>query len=314
MTGDYEIKSTESSLNWCSTEYAAEGAWAENINDIHQENDQNDVDMARLREFSRFLMNELSDPLTAISSYTEMCRDMLAETKLHGKDKVVQESSKVGSRSLEELLELIAFNSGRLRDLLTSFQKPLNEIGGSWDVVHVDELIFAALANLAKDLDDNGITVKIQRSPPRAPILADPIQLGRLLSAMLRNSVQNVTRAESSGKPRRLTISFKKDTDATGGGNGIEVRFVDSGPDYPDNITRPFFDYETNEVRLEMAAWRTVMEQQGGTLDIEHTSSGETGLRLRFPICKVAPAKLAELQGRSIGQIHQPRDLPKVSM
>jgi len=63
-----------------------------------------------------------------------------------------------------------------------------------------------------------------------------------------------------------------------------------------------------------MAAWRTVMEQQGGTLDIEHTISGETGLRLRFPICKVAPAKLAELQGRSIGQMHQPRDLHKVSM
>ena len=312
MPGDHEIKSTESSLNWCSTEYLAEGAWAENINDIQQENDQNDVDMARFREFSRFLMNELSDPLTAISSYTEMCRDLLAETKLH--DKVVQGSSKVGSRSFEELLELIAFNSGRLRDLLTSFQKPLNEIGGGWDVVHVDELIFAALANLAKDLDDNGITVEIQRSPPRAPILADPIQLGRLLSAMLRNSVQNVTRADGGGKPRRLTISFKKDRDATGGGNGIEVRFVDSGPDYPDNITRPFFDYETNEVRVEMATWRTVMEQQGGTLDIEHTSSGETGLRLRFPICKVAPAKLAELQGRSIGQMHQPRDLRKVSM
>ena len=312
MTGDYEIKSTESSLNWCSTDCVGDGAWAENINAIQQENDQKDVDMARFREFSRFVMNELSDPLTAISSYTEMCRDMLAERKLH--DKVVQESSKAGSRSFEELLELIAFNSGRLRDLLTSFQKPLNEIGSSWDVVHVDELIFAALANLAKDLDDNGVTVEIQRSPPRAPILADPNQLGRLLSVMLKSSVQNATRVEGGGKPRRLTISFKKDTDATGGGNGIEVRFVDSGPDYPDNITRPFFDYETNEVRLEMAAWRTVMEQQGGTLDIEHTSSGETGLRLRFPICKVAPAKLAELQGRSIGQMHQPRDLRKVSM
>ena len=312
MTGDYEIKSTESSLNWCSTDCVGDGAWAENINAIQQENDQKDVDMARFREFSRFLMNELSDPLTAISSYTEMCRDMLAETKLH--DKVVQESSKVGSRSFEELLELIAFNSGRLRDLLTSFQKPLNEIGSSWDVVHVDELIFAALANLAKDLDDNGVTVEIQRSPPRAPILADPNQLGRLLSVMLKSSVQNATRVEGGGKPRRLTISFKKDTDATRGGNGIEVRFVDSGPDYPDNITRPVFDYETNEVRLEMAAWRTVMEQQGGTLDIEHTSSGETGLRLRFPICKVAPAKLAELQGRSIGKTHQPQDLRKVSM
>ena len=312
MPGDHEIKSSKDSPNWCPTKYLVDGAWAENINAIQQENDQNDVDMARFREFSRFLMNELSDPLTAISSYTEMCRDMLAETKLH--DKVVQESLKVGSRSFEELLELIAFNSGRLRDLLTSFKKPLNEIGGSWDVVHVDELIFAALANLATDLDDNGVTVEIQRRPPRAPILADPIQLGRLLSAVLTNSVQNVTRVESGGKPRRLTISFKKETDATGGGNGIEVRFVDSGPDYPDNITRPFFDYETNEVRLEMAAWRTIMEQQGGTLDIEHTSSGETGLRLRFPICKVAPAKLAELQGRSIGKMHQPQDFRKISM
>ena len=312
MPGDHEIKSTKDSPNWCPTKYLVDGVWAGNINAIQQENDQNDVDMARFREFSRFLINELSDPLTAISSYTEMCRDMLAETKLH--DKFGQGSSKVGSRSFEELLELIAFNSGRLRDLLTSFQKPLNEAGGGWNVVHVDELIFDALANLARDLDDNGIAVEIQRNPPRAPVLADPIQLGRLLSAMLRNSVQNVTRADGGGKARRLTISFKKDTDATGGGNGIEVRFVDSGPDYPDNITRPVFDYETNEVRLQMAAWRTVMEQQGGTLDIEHTSSGETGLRLRFPICKVAPAKLAELQGRSIGQMHQPRDLHKVSM
>ena len=262
----------------------------------HQDRNHRDVDLARLREFTRFVVNELSDPLTAISSYTEMCREALYQKNVGRQTPHEQPTG--SSRSLEELLELIAFNSGRLRNLLTSFQRPLNEAVGSWAVVHVDEVISAALAGLAKDLHDQDIAVEIQRSPPRAPILADPVQLDRLVSGILRHSIENVSREEPGGKTRLLTISFRKDTDSHGGGSGIDVRFIDSGPEYPKNITRPFFDHETNEVKLEMAALRTIMERHGGTLDIEHTSAEKTGVRARFPICKVAPAKLAELQKR----------------
>jgi signal transduction histidine kinase len=296
MPPDFEYRNISDQFLWRSGNNLEQSSWHHDTEQSRQDKNHRDVDVARLREFTRFVINELSDPLTAISSYTEMCRDVLSQRKV-GRQVSPQQSTG-SSRSLEELLELIAFNSSRLRSLLTSFQRPLNEASGSWTIVHVDEVISAALAGLTKTLHDQGISVEIQRSPPRAPILADPVQLGQLVSRILRHSIENVTRGEHSEKTRLLTISFRKDTDLHGGANGIDVRFIDSGPEYPENITRPFLDHETNEVKLEMAALRTIMERHGGTLDIEHTSAEKTGVRIRFPICKVAPAKLAELQKR----------------
>ena len=296
MPPDFEYRNIPDRFLWRSGNNLKQSCWHHDTEQGRQDKDQRDVDLARLREFTRFVVNELSDPLTAISSYTEMCREVLSQKNV-GRQ-TPQDQSTGSARSLEELLELIAFNSSRLRNLLTSFQGPLSETGGSWEVVHVDDVISAALAGLAKDLHDQSITVEIQRSPPRAPILADPVQLGQLVSRILRHSIENVTREQHSGKNRLLTISFSKDTDPHGGANGIDVWFIDSGPEYPENITRPFFDHETNEVKLEMAALCTIMERHGGTLDIEHSNVEKTGVRIRFPICKVAPAKLAELQKR----------------
>ena len=296
MPPDFEYINIPEQVLWRSENNLEQSSWYHDTEQNQQDRNHRDVDVARLREFTRFVVNELSDPLTAISSYTEMCREVLSQENV-GRQ-APQEQSTGSSRSLEELLELIAFNSSRLRNLLTSFQRPLNEAAGSWTIVHVEEVISAALAGLAKDLHNQDIAVEIQRSPPRAPILADPVQLDRLVSGILRHSIENVTREKRGRKNRLLTISFRKDTDSYGGGNGIDVQFINSGPEYPENITRPFFDHETNEVKLEMAALRTIMERHGGTLDIEHTSAEKTGVRIRFPICKVAPAKLAELQKR----------------
>ena len=294
MPPDFEYINIPEQVLWRSENNLEQSSWYHDTEQNQQDRNHRDVDVARLREFTRFVVNELSDPLTAISSYTEMCREVLSQENV-GRQ-APQEQLTGSSRSLEELLELIAFNSSRLRNLLTSFQRPLNEAAGSWTIVHVEEVISAALAGLAKDLHNQDIAVEIQRSPPRAPILADPVQLDRLVSGILRHSIENVTREKRGRKNRLLTISFRKDTDSYGGGNGIDVQFINSGPEYPENITRPFFDHETNEVKLEMAALRTIMERHGGTLDIEHTSAEKTGVRIRFPICKVAPAKLAELQ------------------
>ena len=296
MPPDFEYINIPEQVLWRSENNLEQSSWYHDTEQNQQDRNHRDVDVARLREFTRFVVNELSDPLTAISSYTEMCREVLSQENV-GRQ-APQEQLTGSSRSLEELLELIAFNSSRLRNLLTSFQRPLNEAAGSWTIVHVEEVISAALAGLAKDLHNQDIAVEIQRSPPRAPILADPVQLDRLVSGILRHSIENVTREKRGRKNRLLTISFRKDTDSYGGGNGIDVQFINSGPEYPENITRPFFDHETNEVKLEMAALRTIMERHGGTLDIEHTSAEKTGVRIRFPICKVAPAKLAELQKR----------------
>jgi len=262
--------------------------------DYSQKNFKPAENMARLREFSRFMTNELSNPLTAITSYTEMCRELVS-CQDYGKqtDSQVQ---LVGKVYLEELLDLISFNADRLGQLLNSFQKPIFSNESKWQITHVDEVVSETARALSTELYQKRINLEIQQRPPRAPILADPAQLGQAVLAIIENSIQNVTRAKSYHQKRVVKISYKQVMDTQGRAKAIEIEFSDSGPSYSNNAIRPFIDSETNMIVVELSTACTIIERHGGILGVNNVEPGVTAVHCSLPICKVSPEKLAELR------------------
>ncbi len=252
-------------------------------------------DVTLLREFSRFVTNELSNPLTAISSYTEMCQEILTAgyiDRTH-ENKHADNASGV---SLKELLQLISDNTDRLSELLVSLQKSLDRSETKTQIIHVEDVVREVAASLSKECFDAGVTVDIEEHPPRAPVLVDPVRLGQVFTSTMKNSINNMIKHNPHRKRRCLNIYFNKVTDSQGHGKAIVVNFRDSGPRYSSRIIRPFIDYETNEVMVEMSAARTVMESFGGDLDITTADKGVTEIQCLLPICKVLPEKFAELK------------------
>ena len=250
--------------------------------------------MARLRELSRFMTNELSNPLTAITSYTEMCRELVSCQDYDKRtDAQVPSVEKV---YLEELLDLISFNADRLGQLLNSFQKPIFSNESKWQITHVDEVVSETARVLSRELYQKRINLEIQQRPPRVPILADPAQLGQAVLAIMENCIQNVARVKSYHHKRIVKISYKQVMDAQGGAKAIEIGFSDSGPSYSNNAIRPFIDSETNMIVVELSTARTIIEHHGGILGIDNTDHGITSVHCSLPICKVSPKKLAELR------------------
>jgi len=213
--------------------------------------------LASLGEMGATVAHELRNPIAGISNAVEVMRDAMPADSPH-------------RDTLEEMLCQTRRVERTVRSML-DFARP-------WQVS--PERI--ALLPFARDTwgrvrNESGLTaISMECRGGEVDIaMADP----GLMDQVLRNVYENAVQAMGETGEIRLHT--------TTGPHSVTLHVVDSGPGVPDGVGprvfQPFFTTRTTGVGLGLAVCRTLVEAQGGRVDIANHPGAGAEVRIELP-------------------------------
>jgi signal transduction histidine kinase len=159
---------------------------------------------------------------------------------------------------------------------------------GPPDVCDVPRLIEEAIVLLQGDLDRTGVRCRVEVAPEAggegAPVVrGDRDQVVRILVNVLKNAVQAVATLREPGRGR---IEVAVQPGAAGGLPSLEVAVRDNGPGVPperlERLFVPFYTERQGGVGLGLYIVHSLLERQGGRVEVENAPGGGLLVRLQF--------------------------------
>jgi PAS domain S-box-containing protein len=213
--------------------------------------------LSALARISAGIAHEIGNPLTSISSYVQILREM-------DHDEFTRES-----------LDTVAKHINRIADIvrqMASFSKTKTS-----DLRHHDihEMIAMTLDLVKYDKRMKGIKIHIDIPEALPHVVVDETQLIQVMMNIILNAADAMTNGGS------LDISAKKlDKD-------VEVAIADSGPgipgEYMEKIFDPFFTTKEKGTGLGLAVSYNIVKSYQGDILVENGPEGGTIFKVRLP-------------------------------
>jgi len=213
------------------------------------------------------IAHELNQPLAAISAYSEVALNALngasnAESLERALEGCVEQAQRAG-RSLHELISFL--HQG---DLAT---EPLD----------INDAINDALI-LTHSYGYGGFFPNLELEPNMPHVLANKIQIQKVLVNLLRNAVEAMRGAGIHGPTITITVRTNKDL------NMAHVTVKDSGPglspDMAKHVFEPFFTTKPTGIGMGLNICRALAEANGGKLWIEPASNSGAIFHFTLPL------------------------------
>lgn len=139
--------------------------------------------------------------------------------------------------------------------------------------VRIRDLLAETISLLKTDPRFEGITIRTD--PTDASVVADADQLKLVLQNLLING------AQAMNGPGEIRVSTRAE------GGWLELRIIDQGPgilpEARDHLFEPFYTTKHRGTGLGLATTRRIMENHGGTIDLECPPEGGTVAIIRLP-------------------------------
>ena len=213
------------------------------------------------------MAHELNQPLTAVISYLEAARHLLAGGPQAGErvGDLIGRATAQAERAGEVIRKLRQFVS---KGEIERRPESLNKI--------VEEALALALVGARQ----SGVRVTLELDPALTPVIVDAVQIQQVILNLVRNAIE----AMEGGERRELTIA----TRAMRAGNAAEVRVVDSGPgiapEIADRLFQPFVTTKPAGMGLGLSICREIVTAHQGTLDAARAPAGGTEFRFTLPM------------------------------
>lgn len=150
------------------------------------------------------------------------------------------------------------------------------------EYVDINEILGTALRLV--HYERGGIEVEENLQTDLPPVLAQPFQLVQLFSNLILNAYQ------AMGERGKLNLETR------GEGGGVEILITDSGPgiatEHLLSIFEPFFSTksEADGSGLGLAISRMIIDELGGTIEVDSRPGGPTTFSVRLPAEAGAPS------------------------
>jgi signal transduction histidine kinase len=221
--------------------------------------------LATMGELAASIAHELNNPLATVSLRTESLLERLPESDPNRAP--LEVISQEVDRMATLVNNLLEFSRRRYRQVSTVDVRA--EISNSIEFVHYH-------------LRNRRIEVVSQFAPDVPGIQADRQQLRQLFLNLLTNA--------SDAMPQGGTLTLRVDPMITGSeANAVVIEFADTGegiaPDNLNKIWEPFFTTkpEGRGTGLGLAICRRIVEEHGGSIDVESEIARGTTVRIVFP-------------------------------
>ena len=226
--------------------------------------------IGRLSEMSSLassLAHELNQPLTAIASYCEAGRDLLAAAPASPQQDAVREALDEAAREALRAGQILR----RLRDFIR---------GGKTErrVESLSRLVTEANALALVGTREHDIDVQLHLNSAADEVFVDRIQIQQVITNLIRNAID----AMLGSQLRFLTIRTDSNEDGL-----ITVTVEDSGSgidaEHAAMVFRPFVSTKDEGMGVGLSICRTIVEAHGGQIWFENRPDGGTIFRFTIP-------------------------------
>lgn len=155
--------------------------------------------------------------------------------------------------------------------------------------VSLDELLHDLEQGMETHVDESGTTLSVENQDVSALLYANRDALVSVLQNLVTNAMQ------ACQQNAKIDV-FTRDVDQHQGLPAVDIVIKDNGPGIsPENqkrIFEPFFSTKTQGTGLGLAVAQAVVQNHGGGLWIESSTSSGTTFVMRLPMMPVAPQSL----------------------
>ncbi|WP_340122773.1 PAS domain S-box protein [Methylobacter svalbardensis] len=222
-------------------------------------------------EMASGIAHEVNQPLTAISSYTQVSLN-LVNTENPDLVKLTEVLSKTQQQALR---------AGKIIHRMREFVKSHAKHRSTADV---NSLIHDTLDMCIAELKQSDIELTVELEHDLPPVYVDHIQIEQVLINLIRNSIDALLSLPAK-QQRQLSIHSHLVPN-----KGIQVRVKDNGPgldeDQQQKISAPFYTTKTNGMGMGLSISRSLIEAHEGMLHFNSEPGKGTTFYFTLPLEK----------------------------
>jgi two-component system CheB/CheR fusion protein len=225
--------------------------------------------IATIERLAASLAHELNQPLTAIANEMEACATYVR-------------SGKREPRHLLSLLERAGAEALRAGEIVHHLRDFVLRSEPRLEPADLCEVIRNATRWLAREMEHERITLRLDLAPQGLQVDADRIQIEQVLVNIVQNAIDAIR--EARGETREIRVRTSQGEDGT-----AEVFVDDTGIGLAAAVTarlyEPFFTTKPHGMGMGLAISRTIVELHHGRLSVGPRESGPgTTVRLVLPV------------------------------
>lgn len=228
--------------------------------------------MGRLKsmdEMAIAMAHEITQPLTAIMSYTQAGRRLLSDGRA---DDPALAEALAGANGEARRARAIVH---RIRDFVQN--RPARPVA-----IEAAFLAREAIRFAEPEARQHGVELRLAPGAASCSVHADPIQIQQVLLNLVRNSVEAIVAAACPRRSVTLRVRLLEVE------NEVEFSVEDSGPGLPaahvERVFEPFFTTKEDGVGIGLALCHSIVDAHGGSIRAEPHSDGGAVFLFSLPV------------------------------
>ena len=218
-------------------------------------------------EMASSIAHEVNQPLTAVATYSQACRRMIAAGMLE-------------ETEVLEALDRISAEAMRAGDIVNRLKTLVRKHESKRAVVDVNDLIrdIERLASVDARLHDT--TLRLELAPSLRPVLVDGIQVQQVVLNLIRNGIDAMEGVQT--RQREVVVRSEPLE------GGIQVGVSDNGCGISETLDselfEPFFTTKKEGLGVGLSISRSIVESHGGRMWYVRNPSGGMTFYFTLPI------------------------------
>jgi signal transduction histidine kinase len=232
--------------------------------------------MTALGELTAGVAHEINQPLNAIKL---ICQDMYRDSKKH----------RLNPDEIEDSLTEVIDEIGKLAEIVDHMRIFTRETAGATkDMVDINKPVDGVFKLMGQQLGIRGIEIEKDLCAGLY-VMGDPIKLEQVFMNLITNARDAVEENEKEKGKKVQIRTYSSQNDCQG--DFVTFEISDNGRGLPEHlqekIFEPFYTSKPAEkgTGLGLSVTAQIIEDHGGTIDVESTEGDGTTFRVVLPVC-----------------------------